>query len=266
MKKHTVFVIFLFVSVVLIFSMCAKEPVDELQLAEKAMLTAGNSDAPQWAPDAYKVAKEKLNKGKTLIAEKNYKEAGPALNEAAKLADVARREAIRAKKITEEQANEEVRKLEQERVERELAKKRELEQKKLEAEKQKRIEEEKKKNAQRYVVKNGDCLWKIAKKLYGEPLMWTIIYEANKKTLKSPHLIKPGQTLIIPPQKTLKEQLKENKYMVKRGDSLWKISKTIYDNPLMWKQIYAANSQKIDDAAVIFPVSVLTIPKITNKP
>lgn len=49
-----------------------------------------------------------------------------------------------------------------------------------------------------YVVKKGDCLWKIAKKFYGNGKYYTKIYNANKDKIKNPNLIYPGQKLIIP--------------------------------------------------------------------
>jgi nucleoid-associated protein YgaU len=52
-----------------------------------------------------------------------------------------------------------------------------------------------------YVVKKGDCLWKIAarKDVYGDGSKWPKIYNANKKVIgKNPNLIKPGQKLVIP--------------------------------------------------------------------
>lgn len=35
-----------------------------------------------------------------------------------------------------------------------------------------------------YVVKSGDCLWKIAKKFYGDGTKWKKIYNANKKLIE----------------------------------------------------------------------------------
>jgi nucleoid-associated protein YgaU len=51
-----------------------------------------------------------------------------------------------------------------------------------------------------YVVKKGESLWRIAqyKDLYGDPYLWPIIFEANKKTIKNPNRIYPGQKLKIP--------------------------------------------------------------------
>lgn len=50
-----------------------------------------------------------------------------------------------------------------------------------------------------YTVKQGDCLWNIAKKYYGSGSLYTKIYNANKKIIGSnPNLIYPGQVLTIP--------------------------------------------------------------------
>ena len=49
-----------------------------------------------------------------------------------------------------------------------------------------------------YTVKSGDCLWNIAKKLYGNGSKYTKIYDANKNKITNPNLIKVGQVLTIP--------------------------------------------------------------------
>lgn len=50
-----------------------------------------------------------------------------------------------------------------------------------------------------YTVKKGDCLWNIAKALYGSGADYTKIYEANKGTIGgNPNLIYAGQVLTIP--------------------------------------------------------------------
>lgn len=61
-----------------------------------------------------------------------------------------------------------------------------------------------------YVVKTGDCLWKISRKFYGEGSKWKRIYNANKavieetarnygkKSSSNGHWIYPGTKLIIP--------------------------------------------------------------------
>ncbi|CCG98966.1 Peptidoglycan-binding lysin domain protein [Fibrella aestuarina BUZ 2] len=49
-----------------------------------------------------------------------------------------------------------------------------------------------------HTVEEGDTLSAISKKVYGDPMKYGIIFEANKPMLKSPDLIYPGQVLRIP--------------------------------------------------------------------
>ena len=49
-----------------------------------------------------------------------------------------------------------------------------------------------------YVVVEGDSLWKIAKRHYGDGERWRKIYEANRDLIKDPDRIFPGQQLRIP--------------------------------------------------------------------
>ena len=50
----------------------------------------------------------------------------------------------------------------------------------------------------KYVVRRGDSLWRIAGKVYGNPLKWPRIYRANKDKIKNPNLIYANQVLVIP--------------------------------------------------------------------
>jgi nucleoid-associated protein YgaU len=51
----------------------------------------------------------------------------------------------------------------------------------------------------RYKVQSGDTLEKIAKKFYGKASKWPVIFEANKRLIKEPSRIYPGQEIVIPP-------------------------------------------------------------------
>ena len=48
----------------------------------------------------------------------------------------------------------------------------------------------------RWVVKQGDSLWSIAAKEYGNPADWRLIAEAN--SIDNPRILNPGQELVIP--------------------------------------------------------------------
>jgi len=47
-------------------------------------------------------------------------------------------------------------------------------------------------------VKSGDTLSKISKEVYGDPMKYNVIFEANKPMLSHPDKIYPGQMLRIP--------------------------------------------------------------------
>lgn len=52
---------------------------------------------------------------------------------------------------------------------------------------------------QTYTVKKGECLWSIAKRLYGDGAKYSLIYNANQDTIGgNPNQIYPGQVLTIP--------------------------------------------------------------------
>jgi hypothetical protein len=48
-------------------------------------------------------------------------------------------------------------------------------------------------------VKDRDCLWKIALRMYNNARLWPLIYVANREQIKDPDLIFPGQKFKIPP-------------------------------------------------------------------
>ncbi len=52
--------------------------------------------------------------------------------------------------------------------------------------------------SQMYEVQSGDSLSKIAKQFYGDPMKYSLIFEANQPMLKNPDMIYPGQVLRIP--------------------------------------------------------------------
>ncbi|MDA8692688.1 peptidoglycan-binding protein LysM [Saprospiraceae bacterium] len=52
--------------------------------------------------------------------------------------------------------------------------------------------------SQMYEVQGGDSLSKIAKQFYGDPMKYSVIFEANQPMLKDPNIIHVGQTLRIP--------------------------------------------------------------------
>jgi hypothetical protein len=52
--------------------------------------------------------------------------------------------------------------------------------------------------AQTYTVQEGDSLWAIAERFYGDGNQWSRIAEANSEQVPDPNVIHPGQVLTIP--------------------------------------------------------------------
>jgi nucleoid-associated protein YgaU len=50
----------------------------------------------------------------------------------------------------------------------------------------------------RVVVQPGNSLWRLARRVYGQGLRFTLIYEANRSAIRDPDLIYPGQIFSLP--------------------------------------------------------------------
>ena len=48
------------------------------------------------------------------------------------------------------------------------------------------------------IIRRGDNLWRISRRMLGEGVKYTIIYEANRDQIRDPHWIYPGQVFDIP--------------------------------------------------------------------
>ena len=47
-------------------------------------------------------------------------------------------------------------------------------------------------------VIRGETLWALAERHLGNPFRWPLIFEANRQSIRNPHLIFPGQVFVIP--------------------------------------------------------------------
>ena len=48
------------------------------------------------------------------------------------------------------------------------------------------------------IVQPGNSLWRIARRVYGEGVRYSVIYRANRERIGDPNLIYPGQIFIVP--------------------------------------------------------------------
>lgn len=97
------------------------------------------------------------------------------------------------------------------------------------------------------------------------------IEELSAQNKKDRELLMQRVNEILVRAKEVEEKLKpevvklkppKNIYKVRRGDSLWRISKSrnIYNDPYQWEKIFKANQDKIENPNLIYPGQELVIP------
>lgn len=143
----------------------------------------------------------------------------------------------------------------------------------------------KKSKASIYVVQQGDDLSRIALEVYGreEGKRWVNverIFKANKRILPSADMVREGQRLMIPPLSTgvAPQQAQKNSpqkkrptqqkpikkikktYVVKDGDSLWKIAAAQLGNGSRYDEIMALNTKTLRDEDNLFVGMRLNLP------
>jgi nucleoid-associated protein YgaU len=187
-------------SAFLFLAACAKPPRQELDATEYLVARAYGNQATTYANNEYQAAFAALEDGRRLIAAGNYPAAVAALA-------FSRQHALRAYSLTEmakarEAAEEEIRRAAEEEARRKAE---EEARRKAEEEARRKAEEEARKVAEarlltEYRVGSNDTLASIAalNGVYGDPLLWPLIYQANRDQIKDPQHIYVGQILKIP--------------------------------------------------------------------
>ncbi|MCR9203873.1 MAG: LysM peptidoglycan-binding domain-containing protein [Halobacteriovoraceae bacterium] len=105
-----------------------------------------------------------------------------------------------------------------------------------------------------YTVLEGETLMWIAFKLYGDYRDWRKLKRWNENILDYQDLPEIGAKLKYQPQQTASNwRAQGNPYLVLRGDTLFKVSKKVYEGQgHLWKSIWANNQVQIRDPNLIF--------------
>lgn len=197
---------------------CAKPPHQELDAAEYMVRRARDLRAMDFAPVEYQAARTALSDARMAMDKADYGDARDSV-------EYALQHARRAVSLAEEgQAR-----LEQEEAEQAILAEqaRQSEPKKAKSENTEIKQEQKQTAAKpaakpapvptpkpqiemvdKYIVGEGETLWTISAQpqVYGEGLLWPLLYQANRDQIKDPRQIFPGQTLDIRRDMTSEEQ------------------------------------------------------------
>lgn len=191
-----------FIITALLLSSCAKPPLQELDAAEYMVGRAYAKQAAEFAPAEYQAARTALNDARAAMQDSDYGDARDSL-------DFSLQHARRAVVLSEEGQSKRL-KEEKDRARIEEARLKAIEERKQKApitEKKKPTTQPKKVvktkpkvvPANDYAVGNGENLWTISAhpEVYGEGLLWPLLYQANRDQIKDPRQIFPGQSLSI---------------------------------------------------------------------
>ncbi len=165
-----------------------KEADAAIAEASDALAAAGKAEAETYAASEYRKARSTLDRAKNELKDPcGYLRARDLAREAAGLARQSGKTAIAEKQRLEE---------ERRRAEEEA----------------RRLEEERRRRAKpaTYTVVRGDSLWRISSmdRIYGDPLLWPVLYEENRNMIRNPELIYPNQEFRIPRNVPMEEMKK----------------------------------------------------------
>jgi nucleoid-associated protein YgaU len=212
---------------------CAKPPLAELETARYLVHHAAEVGAADWSPGEYQLARDALDAAEQQMERQQYRAAARTIGLAQRYAEVAR--------VESEQAVARLTELERQRVEKARRQEAQLQREIAEeqaAQRQRELEDRRRQEArqaasraasaanaakpppspsppppvepvrvERYEVRAGQTLAEIASlpEVYGDVLLWPLIYRANRDQIKTPREIAPGQVLDIPREKNNEE-------------------------------------------------------------
>lgn len=131
---------------------------------------------------------------------------------------------------------------------------------------------------QTYTVQQGDSLWSLAERFYGEGRRWKKIHEANRDVLPSSTNVPVGVVLVIPAVEAPSAGVLPAKlsveastvpspirpagatHTVERGQTLYQIALKHYGDGSLWRIIYDANRDRIPAPKRLPVGAVLVIP------
>ncbi len=125
-----------------------------------------------------------------------------------------------------------------------------------------------------HVIREGDTLWSIAQKYYGDGRQHTRIEEANHEAFARRKGLEIGQKVMIPGRPAPAEtslalgsgeapakDAKPGKYVVKPGDTLAGVARKTLGAEKRWEEILALNAARISDPDALSVGTELRLPQ-----
>jgi nucleoid-associated protein YgaU len=103
-----------------------------------------------------------------------------------------------------------------------------------------------------YVVKPGDTLMKISFEKFGNVYRWREILASNREKITNISSLTPGTELTINGTDYVVVMRNGKPYLIRRGDTLGKISRQFYGVSGHWRDIWKNNPQLIRDPNKIY--------------
>lgn len=103
-----------------------------------------------------------------------------------------------------------------------------------------------------YVVKQGDTLMKISFEKYGNVYRWREIYDTNRTRIPNFNNLTAGSVLTIQGVEYVVITKNGVPYLIRRGDTLGKISKNVYGVQEKWRSIWKNNPELIQNPNKIY--------------
>jgi nucleoid-associated protein YgaU len=128
--------------------------------------------------------------------------------------------------------------------------------------------------SERYKVRRGDTLMKIAYAKYGDLFRWRDIYNDNRDQLKDFNKIDIGMVLVLNGIEFLVIEKNGEPYLIRRGDTLKGISNKLYGSSEHWRSLWKNNPRLIKNPHRIYagltlyyrPKSELQVPVEQRRP
>ncbi len=103
-----------------------------------------------------------------------------------------------------------------------------------------------------YTVKKEDTLMKISFEKYGNVYRWREIYNENKDRIPDYNQLVEGTILKVKGVEYVVIERNGLPYLIRRNDTLVKISRGLYNTPKRWKHLWDNNRQLIHDPNKIY--------------